>query len=75
MSYTLFHFPRSENNQLSIIAMTTDNFAIKLISFLYIFHMCVKAMSHKAIFLATCNAMALHCKLQGQISSCDMALI
>ena len=24
-------------------------------------------MSHEAIFLATCNAMALHCKLQGRL--------
>ena len=27
----------------------------------------VKAMSHEAIFLATCNAMALHCKFQGRL--------
>ena len=27
----------------------------------------LKAMSHGAIFLATCNAMALHCKLQGRL--------
>ena len=27
----------------------------------------LKAMSHEAIFLATCNAMALHCKLQGKL--------
>ena len=24
-------------------------------------------MSHEAIFLATCNAMALHCKFQGRL--------
>ena len=27
----------------------------------------LKTMSHEAIFLATCNAMALHCKLQGRL--------
>ena len=27
----------------------------------------LKAMSHEAIFFATCNAMALHCKLQGRL--------
>ena len=27
----------------------------------------LKAMSHEAIFLATCNAMALHCKLQERL--------
>ena len=29
--------------------------------------MFLKAMSHEAIFLATCNAMALHCKLQRRL--------
>ena len=27
----------------------------------------VKTMLHKEIFLATCNSMALHCKLQGRL--------
>ena len=31
-------------------------------------HTGLKAMSHGAIFLATCNAMALHYKLQGRLS-------
>ena len=30
-------------------------------------HTGLQAMSHETIFLATCNAMALHCKLQGRL--------